>query len=94
MLSVGIGEIQKNTAIFSNLKESIQIVDKRRHQVLAIVYPAHQARSSISKKLAGKYKNQIMQGRKKDLQSTSPNLRDIKQKAMLEALREKYGLSH
>lgn len=94
MLSVGIGEIQKNTAIFSNLKESIQIVDKRRHQVLAIVYPAHQARSSISKKLAGKYKNQVIQGSQKDLQSTSPNLRDIKQKAMLEALREKYGLSH
>lgn len=95
MLSVGIGEIQKNTAIFSNLKESIQIVDKRRHQVLAIVYPAHQARSSISKKLAGKYKNQVIQGSQKDLQSTSPeSLKDIKQKAMLEALREKYGLSH
>lgn len=95
MLSVGIGEIQKNTAIFSNLKESMQIVDKRRHQVLAIVYPANHARDSVAKKLAGKYKNQVMQGREKDLQSTSPeSLKDIKQKAMLEALGEKYGPSH
>lgn len=94
MLSVGIGEIQKNTAIFSNLKESIQIVDKRKHQVLAIVYPVHQARISISKKLAGKYKNQV-QGGQKALQSTSlESLKDIKQKALLEALGEKYGLSH
>lgn len=90
MLSVGIGEIQKNTAIFSNLKESIQIVDKRKHQVLAIVYPANQAKNSVVKTLAGKYKNQASQ----NAQSTSPNLRDIKQKAMLEALGEKYGLSH
>lgn len=93
MLSVGIGEIQKNTAIFSNLKESIQIVDKRKHQVLAIVHPANQAKNSIAKILAGKYKNQAMQV-SQNAQSTSPDLEDIKQKAMLEALGEKYGLSH
>ncbi|MDL0079985.1 hypothetical protein [Helicobacter zhangjianzhongii] len=92
MLSVGIGEIQKNTAIFSNLKESIQIVDKRKHQVLAIVYPVNQVKNSIAKKLAGKYKNQV-QGGQKALQSLE-NLQDIKQKALLQALGEKYGLSH
>ena len=88
MLSVGIGEIQKNTAIFSNLKESIQIVDKRKHQVLAIVHPANQAKNSIAKTLAGKYKNQASQNAK------NTSLEDIKQKAMREALGEKYGLSH
>lgn len=30
MLSIGIGEIQKNSSIFSNLTEVMQIIDKRK----------------------------------------------------------------
>src|SRR5574344_420721 len=38
MLSIGIGEIQKNTSVFTNMTEAIQIIDKRKKQVLTMVY--------------------------------------------------------
>ncbi|MCR2062963.1 hypothetical protein [Campylobacter helveticus] len=85
MFKIGIGEIQKNTSIFSNLKEAIQIVDKRKQKVLAFAYPANQTQNSIVEKLAGKYKNH---------QKPQENLETIKEKAMFEAMKEKYGLSH
>lgn len=85
MLKIGIGEIQRNTSIFSGLKEAIQIVDKRKQQTLAFVYPANQIKNSTVEKLAGKYKNH---------QKPQENLEKIKEKAMFEAMREKYDLSH
>ena len=30
MQSIGIGEIQKNTSVFTNMTEAIQIIDKRK----------------------------------------------------------------
>lgn len=85
MISIGIGEIQKNISIFSDLKNPIQIVDKRKHQTLAFVYPAKTIEKSIVGKLAGKYKDKAI----------SDNVESIKEKAMLEAMREKYsGLPH
>ena len=42
MQSIGIGEIQKNTSVFTNMTETIQIIDKRKKQVLAMVYPVKQ----------------------------------------------------
>ncbi len=81
MLSIGIGEIQKNSSIFSNLTEAIQIIDKRKKQVLAMVYPVQN--QSIVDTLAGKYKNRI--------ESTSLTFQEIKEKAMLSAMEEKYG---
>ncbi|MDO4672216.1 MAG: hypothetical protein Q4A76_04845 [Porphyromonadaceae bacterium] len=82
---MSIGEIQKNTSIFSNLKEAIKIVDKRKQQVLAFAYPANQVKNSMLEKLAGKYKNH---------QKPQKNLKKIKEKAFYEAMREKYDLSH
>ena len=83
MLSVGIGEIQKNSAIFSNLTEAMQIVDKRKKQVLAMVYPIqHQ---SVIDSLAGKYKDRV--------KHTDLTMKEIKESAMLSAMEEKYGLS-
>ena len=83
MLSIGIGELQKNSSIFSNLTESMQIVDKRKKQVLAMVYPINN--TNIVDKLAGKYKNTI--------KTNDMDIKTIKEEAMLFAMKEKYGLS-
>jgi len=83
MLSVGIGEIQKNSSIFSNLTETMQIIDKRKKQVLAMVYPIQN--QSVVNKLAGKYKNII--------KPTTLSIQEIKDLAMTQAMEEKYGLS-
>ena len=84
MQSVGIGEIQKNSSIFSNLKETILIVDRRKKCSLAIVYPIKK-RGNISK-LAGKYKNRVK----------IPNLtsKQIREKAFEIAMKEKYDLPY
>ncbi len=83
MLSIGIGEIQKNSSIFSNLTEVMQIIDKRKKQVLAMVYPVQT--TSIVDSLAGKYKNKI--------KATTLSFEEIKNEAMASAMEEKYGLS-
>ncbi len=83
MLSIGIGEIQKNSSVFSNLTEAMQIIDKRKKQVLAMVYPI-QNRSVIDS-LAGKYRDKI--------HSTNLSMDKIKETAMISAMEEKYGLS-
>jgi RNase H-fold protein (predicted Holliday junction resolvase) len=86
MISIGIGEIQKNISIFKNINEEIKIVDKRKKETLAIVYPIKQEyHKSIVNKLAGKYKDKIQQ--------TNLSLKEIKELAMEEAMKEKYGLS-
>jgi len=81
MLSIGIGEIQKNSSVFSNLTEAIQIIDKRKKQVLAMVYPVQ--KQSIVDSLAGKYKDKVG--------STSLTLQEIKEITMLNVVDKKYG---
>jgi hypothetical protein len=83
MRSIGIGEIQKNTSIFANIDETIQIVDKRKNRVLAFVYPVK--KESNIKKLAGKYSKRV---KKSDL-----SFDKVKESAYEEAMRKKYGLS-
>ena len=83
MLSIGIGEIQKNTSIFANLTEVIQIVDKRKRKSLAMVYPVR--KQSVIGNLAGKYKDRI--------KKTGLSMEEIKERSMMEAMEEKYGLS-
>lgn len=83
MLSIGIGEIQKNTSVFANMTEAIQIVDKRKKQVLAMVYPVKE--QSVVKKLSGKYRDRV--------QKSAITLEERKEFSMKEAMREKYGLS-
>lgn len=83
MLSIGIGEIQKNSSIFSNLTEVIQIIDKRKKQVLAMVYPIQN--QSVIDSLSGKYKNKI--------KKTSLSMQEIKDSAMLSAMKDKYDIS-
>lgn len=83
MLDIGIGELQKNSSIFSNLTEALQIVDKRKKQVLAMVYPVQ--KNSVVEKLAGKYKTKI--------DATTKDLQTVKEEAMKVAMEEKYGFS-
>lgn len=83
MLSIGIGEIQKNISILTKITEAIEIVDKRKKEVVAIVYPVK--RDLVVKKLAGKYKNRI--------KKNNFSLKEIKEISFTEAMREKYGLS-
>lgn len=83
MLTIGIGEIQKNSSVFSNLTEVMQIIDKRKKQVLAMVYPIQNV--SVIDGLAGKYKNKIKQ--------TTLSVEEIQEVSMRLAMEEKYGLS-
>ncbi len=83
MLSIGIGEIQKNTSIFANLTEAIKIVDKRKKLSLAIVYPIKK-QSNISN-LAGKYSDRV--------EKTTLTMEQIKEQSMTRAMEKKYGLS-
>ncbi len=79
MKTIGIGDIQKNTSIFKNLTEAIEIVDKRKKQTVAVVYPVK--RTHIVSKLAGKYKYII---------SKKADMKDMKEIAMRAAMEEKY----
>ncbi len=83
MVSIGIGELQKNISIFQNLTEILEVVDKRTKQPLALVYPIH--KSSMTTVLAGKYKDKVAPSGK--------DFEEIKETALLEAMGEKYGLS-
>ena len=65
------------------MTETIEIVDKRKRQVLAMVYPVKQ--HSVIKKLSGKYKDRVQKSHK--------SLEEIKEFSMMEAMKEKYGLS-
>ena len=79
MKTIGIGDIQKNTSIFNNLTEAIEIIDKRKKKTVAVVYPVR--KNSIVARLAGKYRN---------INSAPADLTLAKETAMAEAMKEKY----
>ncbi len=83
MLTIGIGEIQKKISIFNNLNQIVKIIDKRKKETLAFVYPVK--RSNKVDKLAGKYKDRV--------EKNNLNFKEIKEEATLIAMREKYDLS-
>ena len=80
MKTIGISDIQKNTSIFNNLTEAIEIVDKRKKRTVAVVYPVN--RTGIVSRLAGKYKNKVL---------NSTDLTTIKESALKLAMEDKYG---
>jgi hypothetical protein len=83
MHSVSIGDIQKNITLITKLTEVITIVDKRKNQDVAIVYPIK--KHSIIASLAGKYKDKV---------EKVDNLEMAKEEAMKQAMAEKHGLSY
>lgn len=82
MITVGIGEIQKNISILSKVTDVLEIVDKRKNQKIAVVYPIK--KHSTIESLAGKYKGKV---------APIDDLDAAKESAMLEAMRVKY-VSH
>lgn len=83
MISMGVGQIQKNISILTTLTEAIRIIDKRRNKTVALIYPASSSAPILS--LAGKYKNRV---------ESVTDLESAKESAMMTAMEEKYGLSH
>ena len=82
-MQAGLAEIQKNIAILTTLTEPLQIVDKRRKQIIATVYP--RLRTQQAQKLAGKYQARIPA----DLQNLE--FEQVREAALLAAMKEKYG---
>jgi len=83
MQSVSIGEIQKNISLITKLKESVSVVDRRKNRVVAIITPTYE--HSTVDELAGKYAH---------LAKNIKNLDEVKERTMIDAMREKYGISH
>ena len=82
MDSVSIGDIQKNISLLTKLTDVFAIIDKRKNQRVAIVYPIK--KHSIISSMAGKYRDRV---------TPCSDLEHAKERAWREALEEKYGLS-
>ena len=82
---IGVSELQKNISIFKNLTESVQIVDKKTKEVLALVLPKSQMQTAnLTDALGG------------ILQKSKPinkydNLDEMIEDAYDMEMREKYG---
>ena len=83
-MQAGLAEIQKNIAILTTLTEPLQIVDKRRKQIIATVYP--RLRTQQAQKMAGKYQARLST----DLLASS--FETVREMALRAAMKEKYGL--
>jgi len=82
MNSISIGELQKNISLLTQLTNVFAIIDKRKNQRVAIVYPIK--KHSIIGSMAGKYKDRV---------TSCDDLEKVKEMAMMEAMGDKYGLS-
>ena len=80
-MTISIGELQRNISILKNLKEPLEVVDKRTKKVIAVIYP--KKKNNIVQKLAGSLKSDVVV---EDLESAI-------EKAKYEHLKEKYGFS-
>jgi hypothetical protein len=81
-MQAGLAEIQKNIAILTTLTEPLQIVDKRRKQIIATVYP--RLATHNAQRLSGKYRNRIPAA----LRAVS--FEEAREVALLAAMKEKY----
>jgi len=82
MQTISIGELQKNISLLTQLTDAFTIVDKRKKQNVAIVYPVQ--KHSVIASMAGKYRDRV---------AKCDDLEHAKEMAMMEAMEEKYGLS-
>lgn len=84
-MQAGLAEIQKNIAMLTTLTEPLQIVDKRRKQIIATVYPRLMTHNA--QRLAGKYRERIPASLR------SAAFTEVREAALLAALKEKYDLA-
>lgn len=80
---MGIGELQKHIAILTRLRESVQVVDRRRRKPVAMIYPYRQGAGI--RRLAGKYRDRIRPG--------DQSWEQMREAALTAAWDGKYGLS-
>jgi len=60
-MTIGVSELQKNISIIRNLKESLQVVDKKTNELLATILPAKRKRTAtLTEQLAGSMANAII----------------------------------
>ena len=83
---IGISELQKNISIFKNLTETIQIIDKKTKEVLALVLP----KSNIETKSLTDTLGGILQ--QKNRHHEHQNINKIVEDAYNEEMRAKYGI--
>jgi len=84
-MTIGISELQKNISLFKNLDESVQIIDKKTKEVLALVLPKSQMETaSLTDTLGG-----ILQT--KDTRSSYESVNEMVDDAYEQEMREKYG---
>ena len=57
MQNISIGEIQKNISLLTQLTDVFVIIDKRKKQRVAIVYPIQ--KHSVIGSMAGKYRDRV-----------------------------------
>ena len=82
---IGVSELQKNISIFKNLTESVQIVDKRTKEVLALVLPRSQMQTANLTDVLGGILQKNKASKKYD------NLDEMITDAYDMEMREKYG---
>lgn len=84
-MTIGISELQKNISLFKNLDETVQIIDKKTKEVLALVLPKSQMEMrSLTDTLGG-----ILQ--MKDAIHSYESVNEMVDDAYEQEMREKYG---
>ena len=82
MMTIGVSELQKNISIIRNLKESLQVVDRKTNEVLATILPANRkGTTTLTEQLAGSMANGIV------VDDIDKAYHEAKEKELL----EKYG---
>jgi hypothetical protein len=89
MKTVGIADIQRNISLLSKAKEPFRIVNKRNNEEVARVYPTQKKKKkSVVSDLAGKYAHLIPEEKR------NVPFEKVREIAMNEALKDKYGRLH
>ncbi|BAF71657.1 hypothetical protein [Sulfurovum sp. NBC37-1] len=82
---LGISELQKKISIFRNLTETVEIVDKKTKEVLAIVLPKKEFKTAnLTDELGGILKSSLSIEDPMDLETKITSAYD-------QEMREKYG---
>ena len=84
-MTIGISELQKNISIFKNLNETVQVIDKKTKEVLAVILPKQKIeKKSLTESLGG-----ILSHKKPN--EEYQNINQMVDDAFEAEMREKYG---
>ena len=84
-MTIGISELQKNISIFKNLNETVQVIDKKTKEVLAVILP----KQKIEKKSLTESLGEILSHKKPN--EEYQNINQMVDDAFEAEMREKYG---